>query len=122
VLHGSADAVFRGDAALLNPEELLVASLSSCHMLSYLAFCALEGIEIVSYGDRARGLMAETGGAGRFLSVTLRTEVVVARRLHVDRARALHVTAHEACFIANSVNFPVVHEPIVSAARADVST
>jgi organic hydroperoxide reductase OsmC/OhrA len=116
VLRGSADPIFRGDATLLNPEELLVASLSSCHMLSYLAFCALEGIEIVSYADRARGLMQETGGAGRFVSVTLRPEVVVARRMELDRARALHVTAHEACFIANSMNFPVLHEPLMSAA------
>ena len=117
-LRGSADPIFRGDKTLLNPEELLVGALSSCHMLSYLAFCALEGIEIVSYADRARGLMAETGGAGRFVSVTLRPEVVVARPLEIDRARALHVTAHEACFIANSMNFPVLHEPRVGAAAA----
>jgi organic hydroperoxide reductase OsmC/OhrA len=82
-------------------------------MLSYLAFCSLEGIEIVSYADRARGMMSETGGAGRFVSVVLEPKVVVAKREFVDRARALHGAAHEACFIANSMNFPVLHKPWV---------
>jgi organic hydroperoxide reductase OsmC/OhrA len=111
VLRGSADGSFRGDASLVNPEELLVASLSACHMLSYLAVCALEGIEIVSYVDRARGQMAEVGGAGRFVSVTLEPRVTIARAADRDRAIALHANAHEVCFIANSVNFPVTLEP-----------
>jgi organic hydroperoxide reductase OsmC/OhrA len=118
VLRGSADPVFRGDAALVNPEEMLVAALSTCHLLSYLAFCALEGIEIVSYADRAQGLMSETGGAGRFVSVTLEPRVVVAHAPQIERAHALHGVAHEACFIANSVNFPVLHRPQTTAAGA----
>jgi organic hydroperoxide reductase OsmC/OhrA len=113
IVRGSADRAFRGDVSLVNPEELLLASLSACHMLSYLAFCSLEGIEIVSYADRARGMMSETGGAGRFVSVVLEPKVVVAKREFVDRARALHGAAHEACFIANSMNFPVLHKPSV---------
>jgi organic hydroperoxide reductase OsmC/OhrA len=116
VLRGSADAAFRGDTALINPEEMLVAALSTCHLLSYLAFCALEGIEILSYSDHAQGLMSETGGSGSFVSVTLEPRVVVAHARDIDRAHALHGTAHEACFIANSVNFPVLHRPQVTAA------
>jgi organic hydroperoxide reductase OsmC/OhrA len=115
-LQGSADPAFRGDGSLVNPEELLLAALSTCHMLSYLAYCALEGIEIVSYVDRARGMMSETGGAGRFVSVVLEPRVTVARREEVDRARALHGAAHEACFVANSMNFPVLHKPVVGVA------
>jgi organic hydroperoxide reductase OsmC/OhrA len=120
-LRGSADPTFRGDGSLVNPEELLLAALSSCHMLSYLAFCGLEGIEIVSYVDRAHGMMSETGGSGRFVSVVLEPKVVVARREHVDRARALHGAAHEACFVANSMNFPVLHKPSVSVAVANAN-
>jgi len=116
VLRGSADPTFRGDAALCNPEELLLAALSACHMLSYLACCALERIEIVSYADRASGTMSESAGAGRFVSVSLEPEVVVARAHDLERARALHAKAHDACFIANSVNFPVTHDPVTRVA------
>jgi organic hydroperoxide reductase OsmC/OhrA len=111
-LRASADAAFRGDASAYNPEELLVAALSSCHLLSYLAICALEGIAVVAYADDASGTMMERGGAGRFALVTLRPHVVVDDD-RLERARAIHHTAHESCFIANSVNFPVVCEPVV---------
>jgi organic hydroperoxide reductase OsmC/OhrA len=121
VLRASADAAFRGDKTLVNPEELLLAALSSCHMLSYLAFCALEGIEVLAYVDRARGLMSETGGAGQFVSVTLEPQVVIARRADFERAVALHGPAHEACFIANSVNFPVMHRPVTTAATSAIN-
>jgi organic hydroperoxide reductase OsmC/OhrA len=106
----SADPAFRGEAACYNPEELLVAALASCHMLSYLAYCALEGLAVVSYADEASGTMEETGGSGAFTRVTLRPRVVVDDD-RLERARALHHDAHAACFIANSVNFPVVCEP-----------
>ncbi|MGZ3499641.1 MAG: OsmC family protein [Vulcanimicrobiaceae bacterium] len=107
-LRGSADAIFRGDAALYNPEELLVAALSACHMLSYLAECARSGIEVFSYEDRASGTMGWREGAMRFTGVVLRPVVKIAGDL--ERAQALHGRAHELCFIANSVNFPVRHE------------
>jgi organic hydroperoxide reductase OsmC/OhrA len=113
VVRGSADPAFRGDPALLNPEELLVASLAACHLLSYLAVCALEGIEILSYVDNADGRMTETSGEGRFVEVTLRPEVRIAREADRSRALALHDRARAACFIANSVNFPVHHEPVI---------
>jgi organic hydroperoxide reductase OsmC/OhrA len=120
-LRGSADGSFRGDPSLVNPEEMLVASLSACHMLSYLAVCSFQGIEIVSYVDRARGHMSETSGAGRFVSVTLAPHVVVARAADRERAEAAHATAHQVCFIANSVNFPVTHEAVTTVAEVPVS-
>src|ERR1700731_394175 len=108
-IYGSADPKFRGDPARYNPEELLVSSLSSCHMLWYLHLCADAGIVVVSYEDRAEGIMEEpSDGAGRFVRVTLRPLVRIAGS--VEQAEALHQRAHELCFIANSVNFPVGHE------------
>jgi organic hydroperoxide reductase OsmC/OhrA len=111
-LRGSADPAFRGDPALHNPEEMLVAALSSCHMLTYLALCALAGIEVVAYTDSASGTMAETAGAGRFTRVVLRPQVTLAGG-DLEKARALHEEAHAQCFVAASVNFPVEIEPIV---------
>ena len=106
-LPGSSDPAFRGDASRYNPEELLVAALSSCHMLWYLHFCAVNHIVVESYEDAASGVMQETAdGSGRFLSATLAPQVRISSG---DRAQAiaLHEDAHKACYIANSVNFPV---------------
>jgi organic hydroperoxide reductase OsmC/OhrA len=109
---GSSDAKFLGDSARYNPEELLVASLSACHMLWYLHLCADAGIIVESYADEAEGFMEiSRDGGGRFTGVKLRPKVVVSGP--VDKAEALHRRAHELCFIANSVNFPVEHEPVV---------
>jgi organic hydroperoxide reductase OsmC/OhrA len=112
VIYGSADPAFRGDRSRWNPEELLVASLSACHNLWYLHLAAEAGIIVTSYTDRAEGVM-EVGrdGAGRFKTVVLRPTVTVATGSDVGRAGALHKPAHEKCFIANSVNFPVECEP-----------
>jgi organic hydroperoxide reductase OsmC/OhrA len=104
----SSDPAFRGNPVRHNPEELLVASLSSCHMLWYLHLCATNGIVVLDYRDRATGTMREdSDGSGRFVGVELRPEVTV--ELGSDRARALelHEEAHRLCFIARSVNFPV---------------
>ena len=109
-LRGSADPFFRGDAALYNPEEMLVAALASCHMLGYLAYCALDRLAVVAYEDAAHGTMSETNGSGTFTLVTLRPRVVIDDD-RLERARDLHHDAHAACFIANSVNFPIVCEP-----------
>jgi organic hydroperoxide reductase OsmC/OhrA len=112
VIHGSADPAFRGDHSRWNPEELLLASLSACHKLSYLYLAAEAGIIVTAYADRAEGLLeVARDGAGRFKSVVLRPIVTVAAGSDVDRARTLHQPAHEKCFIANSVNFPVECEP-----------
>lgn len=110
-LAGSADPAFRGDAALINPEDMLLAALSSCHMLSYLALCARSRIAVAAYMDQASGIMAETAQHRMgFSEVTLRPRVTVAPGTDLAKARALHEKAHEICFIANSVNFPVRHE------------
>jgi organic hydroperoxide reductase OsmC/OhrA len=108
---GSSDPAFLGDRARWNPEELLVAAVSSCHQLWYLHLAADAGIVVTDYVDRAEGLMQEDAdGSGRFARVVLRPEVTVAAASDVARAQALHHAAHEKCFIANSVNFPVTCE------------
>ena len=95
-----------------NPEDLLVVSLSACHMLSYLYLCASAGIEVVAYEDRATGTMAIKDRRMRFVDVLLAPKVTIAKGDR-EKAIALHEQAHETCFIANSVNFPVRHEPVV---------
>ncbi len=110
---GSSDPAFRGDAKKHNPEDLLVASLSSCHLLWYLHLCAEAGIVVLAYTDNAEGLMLETAdGGGRFTQVTLRPRVQITDATLTEQANALHKRANELCFIANSVNFPVLHEPV----------
>lgn len=110
-IQGSSDPKFRGDPGRYNPEELLVSALSACHLLWYLHLCADAGIVVVSYEDRAEGTLEESSeGAGRFVRVTLRPHVRVTNS--IDQAEALHQRAHKLCFIANSVNFPVLHQPV----------
>jgi organic hydroperoxide reductase OsmC/OhrA len=105
---GSADPAFRGDRARWNPEDLLLASLSTCHMLWYLHLAAEAGITVTAYTDRAEGVMAEApDGSGRFTRVVLHPMVTVRAGADTDRAKELHHAAHEKCFVANSVNFPV---------------
>ena len=112
----SSDPVFRGDQTRWNPEELLVAALSSCHQLSYLHLCADAGIVVTEYVDHAEGVMVETpDGSAQFARVVLRPKVTVAAGSDVAKARELHHEAHEKCFIARSVNFRVEHEPEITA-------
>lgn len=109
---GSSDAPFRGDASRYNPEELFVASLSACHMLWYLHLCADAGIVVTGYRDCAEGFMRENpDGSGEFTRVVLRPQVVVADVSRSAEADALHDRAHDLCFLARSVNFPVEHQP-----------
>lgn len=112
-LEGSSDAAFRGDPAKHNPEDLLVAALSACHMLSYLHLCASAGIEVVAYEDQASGIMAIKDRKMRFTEVTLAPRVEIAAG-DLDQATALHEKAHALCFIASSVNFPVLNMPTVT--------
>jgi organic hydroperoxide reductase OsmC/OhrA len=114
-LVGSADPTFRGDPGLHNPEDLLVASLSACHMLTYLAECARAGIEVVGYEDQARGKMAFKDRKMRFVEVTLAPRVTIAAG-DLAQAEALHEKAHADCFIASSVNFPVTNTATVTRA------
>jgi organic hydroperoxide reductase OsmC/OhrA len=115
VVLASSDPAFRGDPARYNPEELLVASLSACHMLWYLHLCAVNGVVVVEYADDASGLMEENAdGSGVFTEVTLRPAVAIAAASDGIRALSLHEEAHRRCFIANSVKFPVRHEPRIT--------
>jgi organic hydroperoxide reductase OsmC/OhrA len=113
-LIASADPHFRGDRHLYNPEDLLVASLSGCHMLSYLALCARSHIKVISYRDNAVGKMTRQEGKIRFIEVILHPQVAIEVVEHVDEAIQLHDRAHHECFIANSVNFPVRNQPTIS--------
>jgi organic hydroperoxide reductase OsmC/OhrA len=106
-LPGSADKVFRGDSSRHNPEDLLVMSLSACHMLTYLAHAARTGVHVVAYSDDASGTMQLQNGKMRFTEVSLRPQVVIAKGCDAAQAQRLHEKAHEDCFIANSVNFPI---------------
>jgi len=119
VIPGSADPAFRGDPARWNPEDLLVASLSSCHKLWYLGLCAQAGIVVTAYTDTAEGRMTEEpDGGGQFTAVTLRPRVTITAESDAAEALALHHRAHAMCFIARSVNFPVTHAPTIVRAGA----
>ena len=111
VLAASSDPAFRGDAERWNPELLLVAALSDCHLLAYLHLCAVNGVVVTGYRDQAVGTMEQIGDGGRFTEVVLRPVVTVAEASMIERANALHHDAHESCFIASSVNFEVRTEP-----------
>jgi organic hydroperoxide reductase OsmC/OhrA len=109
---GSSDVAFRGDAARYNPEELLVGSLSACHMLWYLHLCAVAGVVVESYVDDAEGTMQlDADGGGRFTEVVLHPRCRYATPVAPERLRQLHAEAHRLCFVANSMNFPVRVEP-----------
>jgi len=112
-LSGSAAPTFRGDAALHNPEDLLVAALSACHFLSYAALAARNGVHVVGYEDRATGTMAMVNKVMRFTQVMLRPTVTIVQGSDQDLALSLHARAHAACFIASSVNFEVENEPTI---------
>lgn len=115
-LFGSSDPTFRGDPTRHNPEDLLVAALSACHMMSYLHVCVMHGVVVIAYTDAATGTMETLpDGSGRFLEVTLNPQVTVQEAAMIPKAQALHAQANQLCFIANSVNFPVHHRPQCSA-------
>jgi organic hydroperoxide reductase OsmC/OhrA len=111
-LAGSSDPAFLGDPSRHNPEEMLLASLSACHMLWYLALCSQAGIRVTAYLDEAEATLVEdTKSGGRFVGAVLRPSVRLAPGSDRTLATDLHAQAHRQCFIANSVNFPVTHEP-----------
>ncbi len=109
---GSADPAFLGNSSRYNPEELLLSSLSACHILWYLHLCADAGITVLNYIDSAKGRMVETkNGSGHFENVTLNPVVNIVPGDDSELAKSLHKKAHSYCFIANSVNFEVDCEP-----------
>ncbi len=112
LIKGSSDPEFLGDPARYNPEELLLASVSSCHMLWYLHLCSKAGVIVTGYRDQPKGIMLETaGGGGKFSSIDLFPEVTLSNISMTGRANSLHAKANELCFIANSLNFKIKHHP-----------
>ncbi len=118
-LLASSDKPFRGDPTRWNPEDMLLAALSECHLLSYLHACVGAGVVVVGYEDDATAVMTEDGkNGGAFTEAVLRPRVTVAEPSMIEAARAAHQQAHEWCFIASSVNFPVRVEPQITDVRA----
>lgn len=113
VLAASSAGAFLGDATLHNPEDLLMGALSACHCLSYLALAARAGIPVIGYQDNATGTMEWDGTTYHFTRATLAPVVTVQKGADVAKARELHHKAHEQCFIARSVNFPVENRPTI---------
>jgi len=115
-LLGSADPTFHGDRDRWNPEQLLLTALAQCHMLSYLHVAVLNGITVLSYRDTATGTMVlNRDGSGQFTGATLKPQLVITDPAQLELATKLHHDASQKCFIARSVNFPVLHEPTVTA-------
>lgn len=116
IIKGSSDVAFSGDAARYNPEEMFLSSLSACHMLWYLNLCSDNGVIVVDYHDKPVGIMEESTAGGKFTGVTLYPIVTVLSAASVDAALELHEQANRMCFIANSCNFKVMHEPVIQVA------
>lgn len=115
-LSGSSDSIFLGDKSKYNPEDLLLTSVSSCHMLWYLHLCSKNGIVVIEYRDRAKGTMTENpDGSGKFTEILLRPEVVISKPEDISWANSLHAEANRMCFIASSLNFPVKHKVVCTA-------
>jgi organic hydroperoxide reductase OsmC/OhrA len=109
----SSDPAFRGDKTKHNPEELLLASVSSCHMLWYLHLCAVAGVDVLAYEDSPTGIMIENeDGSGQFTEITLQPSIVLSDENMRLKADELHEKANKNCFIANSCNFPIHHKAI----------
>jgi organic hydroperoxide reductase OsmC/OhrA len=111
---GSSDAAFLGDATRWNPEDLLVAAVSACHKLWYLHLCANAGIAVLAYVDDAEGTMLDSPEQGRFTQIVLRPHVTIRAGDDRNLAESLHHAAHERCYVANSVNFPIRCEPVIA--------
>lgn len=116
---GSSDSAFLGDKSKHNPEDLLLASISSCHMLWYLHLCSQNNIIVMEYKDNPVGHMLENAdGSGRFTEVILNPVVIITDAKQIETANALHEKANKMCFIANSCNFPIKHQPKCIAERS----
>ncbi len=109
----SAAKVYKGDATLPNPEDLLLTSLASCHFMSFLYCCSINRIELLSYQDQAEAFLeVEPNGQGKIYKVILNPTFTISDETKINLALSLHQKANELCFIANSCNFPVIHQPI----------
>ncbi len=113
-LPGSSDSIFRGDVTKHNPEDMLLSSLSVCHMLWYLHLCADAGVIVIAYTDTIEGTLHYGKDGGKFTEAILHPHVTVQSEEMIPLAMSLHSNAHACCFIANSVNFPVHHKAMIS--------
>ena len=111
VVRASAPAEFNGDDSLLNPETLMLASLMQCHFLTFMAVASKSGATVLSYSDSGSGRLAMKDGRMRYVEVILRPAVELADPVHMARLATFHDKAHANCFMANSVNFPVLVQP-----------
>jgi organic hydroperoxide reductase OsmC/OhrA len=112
-LAGSADPNYGGDPASWNPEEMLLASVAACHMLTYLALAAGAGVVVHAYADAPEGTLAMKDGRMRFTEMALSPAVEIDAACDLAKAEALHEAARDYCFVANSVNFPIRHRATV---------
>jgi organic hydroperoxide reductase OsmC/OhrA len=118
VLHVSAAKAFKGDPALYNPEDLLLSSVVSCHMMSYLYVCKQNDIDVLSYTDEAEAILEVLeDGSGRFIEIKLNPKVCISNKEKIGEALGLHKKANRLCFIANSCNFPILHFPTCEVAN-----
>ncbi|GAA1864443.1 OsmC family protein [Paeniglutamicibacter psychrophenolicus] len=116
-LPGTADPTFHGDKDRWNPEQLLLAALSQCHMLSYLHVAVQHGLVVTGYTDAASGVLRlNRDGSGEFLEANLAPRVALRDESQRALADSLHAAANAVCFIARSVNFPVHHAPVAPGA------
>src|SRR5664279_795740 len=119
-ISGSSDPHFRGNPSRWNPEQLLLAAASQCHMLAYLHHAALNGVVVTAYVDHPTGVMAEDAdGGGRFTEITLHPSVTITDARVSELAERLHRDANRSCFIASSLALPVGHEPSTIVRPAD---
>jgi organic hydroperoxide reductase OsmC/OhrA len=107
----SADTVFRGEATLLNPEQLVVVAASSCQLLSFLALAARASVNVISYTDEAEAIMPEDDLPVRITTIALRPIIVVEDGTDLQRVALLIERAHELCYIANTLNAEIRIDP-----------
>lgn len=116
---GTSEVSMLGNKVRYNPEELLLASLSACHMLWYLYLCAQAGVVVTAYVDAATGTMqSEADGGGRFTEVVLHPTITIAGTVPEEKLNELQHEANRLCFIAASCNFPVRHQPVYEFANS----
>lgn len=110
---GTSEVSVEGNKIRYNPEELLQLAIASCHMLSFLYVCAKNGVVVTTYTDHSTGTMRDTpDGGGHFTEITLQPEITIASEIDEVKLSGLHHQANKLCYIANSCNFPVYHQPV----------
>jgi organic hydroperoxide reductase OsmC/OhrA len=112
----SADPAFRGDPALSNPEQLLLAAASSCQLLSFLVVAARARVNVLSYSDQAEALMPEDDLPVRITRIMLRPHIVVAEGTDIAKVTRLVDLAHRECYIANTLSSEMLLEPVIESA------